>query len=55
MKLIFAFALIIVVAAASNCSDDDGKEALELAQAVSIIYFSILHLFMKMNKIKYYI
>jgi hypothetical protein len=55
MKLIFAFALIIVVAAASNCSDDDGKEALELAQAVSMIYFSILFLFMKMNKIKYYI
>jgi hypothetical protein len=36
MKLIFAFALIIVVAAASKCSDDDGKEALNLAQEVSI-------------------
>jgi hypothetical protein len=39
MKLIFVFSLIIVVAAASNCSDDDGKEALELAQAVSMIFF----------------
>jgi hypothetical protein len=55
MKLILAFALIIVVAAASNCSDDDGKEALELAQAVSMSYCSLVHLFMKMNKIKYYI
>jgi len=47
MKLLFAFALIIVVAAASDCSEADGQEALALAHTVSI--FFILHLFTKMN------
>ena len=47
MKLIFAFALMIVVAAASDCGEADGQEAMALAHAVSI--FFILHLFTKMN------
>ena len=43
MKLIFAFALIIVVAAASNCENpaEEAQAAMEIAGAVNIIFLFI--------------
>jgi len=43
MKLIFAFALFIVVAAASNCENpaEEAQAAMEIAGAVNIIFLFI--------------